>query len=58
MRAAPTADHGGDLVIADTGGNRIRVVAKRTGRLFGRAVTAGDIYTVAGTKAKLLSGLG
>jgi trimeric autotransporter adhesin len=43
-----TVDHAGDLVIADTGGNRIRLVAKRTGRLSGRAVTAGDIYTVAG----------
>jgi trimeric autotransporter adhesin len=51
-----TADHAGDIVIADTGGNRIQIVTKRTGRLFGQAVTAGDIYTVAGTGTAGYSG--
>ena len=38
----------GNLVIADTGNNRIRVVAASTGTFYGQAMTAGDIYTVAG----------
>ena len=41
-------DAHGNLVIADTGDNRIRVVAVTTGRFYGRNMTAGDIYTVAG----------
>jgi hypothetical protein len=41
-------DATGNLVIADTGSQRIRVVAERTGTLYGIAMTAGDIYTVAG----------
>jgi hypothetical protein len=38
----------GDLAIADTGSNRIRVVAGNSGTRFGQAMTAGDIYTIAG----------
>src|SRR6266571_1421453 len=41
-------DHAGNLVIAATGTNRVRVVAVKTGTFYGRAMTAGDIYTVAG----------
>jgi NHL repeat len=42
-------DHAGNLVIAGGyGNNRIRVVAETSGRFYGRAMTAGDIYTVAG----------
>ena len=41
-------DHSGNLVIADNGGNRIRVVAAATGTLYGQSMTAGDIYTIAG----------
>jgi hypothetical protein len=41
-------DAQGNLVIADTANNRIRVVAESTGTFFGQAMTAGDIYTVAG----------
>jgi len=41
-------DHSGNLVIADTGNNRIRVVAATSGTCYGIAMTAGDIYTVAG----------
>ena len=41
-------DSAGNLVITDTGNNRIRVVAGGTGTFYGRAMTAGDIYTVAG----------
>jgi NHL repeat len=41
-------DRAGNWVIADTGNNRIRVVAAATGTFYGRPMTAGDIYTVAG----------
>jgi uncharacterized protein YheU (UPF0270 family) len=43
------ADGAGNLVIADTDNLRIRVVAESTGTFYGQAMTAGDIYTVAGT---------
>ncbi len=39
----------GNLLITDTGTNRIRVAARSTGSFYGQAVTAGHIYTVAGT---------
>ena len=39
----------GNLVIADTGHVRVRMVAAKTGRFYGQAMTAGDIYTIAGT---------
>ena len=51
-------DHAGNLVIADTGGDRIRVVARRTGTFYGQAMTAGDIYTVAGDGTAGFSGDG
>jgi trimeric autotransporter adhesin len=41
-------DGSGNLVIADTGSDRVRVVASATGTFYGKAMTAGDIYTVAG----------
>ena len=41
-------DGAGNLVIADTGNSRVRVVAASTGTFYGQAMTAGDIYTVAG----------
>ncbi|HEX7993535.1 MAG TPA: hypothetical protein VF506_06400, partial [Streptosporangiaceae bacterium] len=41
-----TIDHSGNLVIC--GSSALRVVAARTGTFYGRAMTAGDIYTVAG----------
>jgi hypothetical protein len=51
-------DGAGNLVIADLGNNRIRVVAVRTGSFYGRAMTAGDIYTVAGNGTQGFSGDG
>ena len=39
----------GNVVIADTGNNRVRVVAESTGTFYGIAMTQGDIYTIAGT---------
>ena len=44
-----SVDPAGNLVIGDTSNNRVRVVAARTGTFYGQAMTAGDIYTVAGT---------
>jgi hypothetical protein len=46
--AGVTTDHAGNLVIADTDNQRVRVVAVKTGAFYGRNMTAGDIYTVAG----------
>jgi trimeric autotransporter adhesin len=42
------ADAVGNLVISDSGNGRVRVVAIKTGTFYHRAMTAGDIYTVAG----------
>ena len=53
-----TVDGSGDLVIADTFNSRIRVVAARTGTSYGQAMTAGDIYTVAGNGLVAYSGDG
>ena len=44
-----TTDDAGNLVISDILWNRIRVVANTTGTFYGQAMTANDIYTVAGT---------
>src|SRR5579863_2164123 len=43
-----TVDPQGNLIITDTGNNRVRVVAETTATFYGQAMTAGDIYTVAG----------
>jgi hypothetical protein len=53
-----TTDRAGNLVIADTFHNRIRVVAELTGKFYGRPMTAGDIYTVAGNGTQGFSGDG
>jgi DNA-binding beta-propeller fold protein YncE len=41
-------DGAGNLVIADSYNNRVRVVAASTDGFYGIAMTAGDIYAVAG----------
>src|SRR5262249_1109699 len=51
-------DGAGNLLVADSGNNRVRVVAVRTSRFYGRAMTAGDIYTVAGNGSYGFSGDG
>jgi hypothetical protein len=51
-------DGSGNVVIADEFNNRIRVVAHRTGTFYGQAMTAGDIYTVAGNGTDGFSGDG
>ena len=52
-----TVDAAGNLVIADTANARVRVVAERTGTFYGQAMTAGDIYTVAGGGSNPGSGI-
>jgi trimeric autotransporter adhesin len=51
-------DSAGDLVIADSSNDRVRVVAAKTGTFYGQAMTAGDIYTVAGVGIHRWSGIG
>jgi hypothetical protein len=59
-------DGDGNLVIADSGykhgatrpGSRLQVVAASTGVFYGRAMAAGDIFTVAGDSTGGLSGDG
>jgi hypothetical protein len=51
-------DGAGNLVVGDTGDHRIRIVAAATGTFYGVAMTAGDIYTVAGTGSCGFSGDG
>jgi len=46
--AGVTLDNLGNLLIATRNGGRIRVVAAATGTFYGQAMTAGDIYTIAG----------
>ena len=52
------ADGNGNLIIADRGNKRVRVVAAGTGTFYGQAMTGGDIYTVAGTGTAGFSGDG
>jgi NHL repeat len=53
-----TADQDGNAVVADTGNSRLRVVAARSGTFYGQAMTAGDIYTIAGDGERNLTGDG
>lgn len=48
---AITFDSAGNLFIADTGNHRIRMVPAADGTWYGIAMTANNIYTVAGTGA-------
>jgi hypothetical protein len=51
-------DGAGNLLIADTFNSRVRVVAATAGTFYGVAMTAGNIYTVAGNGACGFSGDG
>src|SRR5215470_8463073 len=55
---AVAVDGSGNLVVADQGNNRVRVVAVKTGTFNGQPMTAGDIYTVAGDGTRAHSGDG
>ena len=49
-------DATGNVLISDSDNDRVRVVAERTGTFYGQAMTAGDIYTIAGDGTVGLSG--
>ena len=51
-------DGTGNLIISDSVDCRIRVVAASTGMFYGQAMTAGDIYTMAGDGTQGFSGDG
>jgi NHL repeat len=53
-----TTDQDGNAVVADTGNSRLRVVAAHSGTFYGQAMTAGDIYTIAGNGERNLTGDG
>jgi trimeric autotransporter adhesin len=54
--AGVAVDRAGNLVVADTFSNRVRVVAARSGTFYGKKMTAGHIYTIAGGGAGLGDG--
>src|SRR5215471_8705602 len=51
-------DAHGNLVFADSSFDRIRVVAATSGTFYGRAMTVGDIYTIAGNGKDAFGGDG
>ena len=51
-------DASGNLIMADTYNSALRVVANTNGTYYGVAMTAGDIYTIAGTGSPGYSGDG
>jgi trimeric autotransporter adhesin len=51
-------DAAGNVLIADTGNNHLRVVAERSGRFYGRPMSIGHIYDVAGNGQTAVSGIG
>ncbi len=53
-----TLDSAGDIIIADQGNNIVREVAATAHSQFGIAMTANDIYTIAGTGTASYSGDG
>ncbi len=51
-------DSGGDMYIADTGNNRVRMIPATTGTYWGIAMVAGNIYTIAGNGLASFAGDG
>jgi hypothetical protein len=46
--AGVTVDASGNVVVDDSSNNVLRIIAATSGTFYGRAMTAGDIYTLAG----------
>jgi hypothetical protein len=55
---AVAVDAAGNLIMTDGSSQRVRVVAAATGTFYGQAMTAGDIYTIAGNGTSGFSGNG
>ncbi len=55
---ATAADPHGNVLIADTGNFRVRMIAAATGTFYGVTMNAGDIYTVAGDGSSAYGGDG
>jgi hypothetical protein len=51
-------DGAGNVIISDGNNDRVRVVAVASGSFYGQAMTAGDIYTIAGNGTESYSGDG
>ncbi len=51
-------DASGNVLIADSENDRVRVVAATSGTFYGQSMTQGDIYTIAGTGTQGYSGDG
>jgi secreted PhoX family phosphatase len=58
MVSGLATDAAGNVVFADEGNNRVRVVAESTGTFYGVPMITGDIYTVAGSGTRGYSGDG
>jgi hypothetical protein len=55
--AGIATDRAGDMLIADQGNSRVRMIPAGGGTFFGRGMKAGDGYTVAGDGTTGFSGL-
>jgi hypothetical protein len=51
-----TLDRAGNIIVTDVFDDLVRVIAASSGRFYGRHMTAGDIYTIAGGGTRLGSG--
>ncbi len=58
LPAAVGTDPAGNLIITDWNSRRVRLVAVRTAAMYGQKMTAGDIYTIAGSGGQGSSGSG
>jgi hypothetical protein len=56
--AMATFDRAANVVVADSGNDRVRVIAAKTGTFYGRRMTSGDVYTIVGTGSCGFSGDG
>jgi trimeric autotransporter adhesin len=58
LTCGTAVDVAGNLLLTDYANSRVRVVAAKTGTFYGQAMTAGNIYTIAGTATRGFSGDG
>ncbi len=51
-------DGSGNLVVANACSNQVQLIAARSGRFYGQAMTAGDVYAIAGNGGRGFTGDG